>query len=90
MWGEDQRLGRVLTRVRAQVAERYGQDTYGLSALHKSIPVLYEMDQFANLDKAGQDYKLLMTKMVRQRNRVADALADATWHIDNAITLSGT
>lgn len=83
------RLSRILTRVRAQVADRYDQDTYGLSALHKSVPVLYEMDQLAQLDPDGQDYRLLMTKLVRQRNRVADALSDAIWHIDNAIALLG-
>lgn len=83
------RLGRVLTRVRAQVTDRYDQDTYGLSALHKSVPVLYEMDHLARLDPEGQEHKLWLTKLTRERNRVTDALSDAIWHIDNTTSLLG-
>jgi len=83
------RLARVLTRVRAQVADRYDQDTYGLSALHKSVPVLYEIDQFPKLNREEQTYKLLMTKMVRERNRVADALSEAICSIDHTMALLG-
>jgi hypothetical protein len=53
------------------------------------VPVLYEMDQFAKLNPAEQEYKLLMTKLVRERNRVADALTDASWHIDQTLGLLG-
>jgi Iap family predicted aminopeptidase len=81
------RLGRVLTRVRAQVADRYDQDTYGLSALHKSVPILYDIGQLAQLDPFSQDFKLLKTRLTRQRNRVADALSNAIWQIDNTMQL---
>jgi len=81
------RLSRILTCVRAQVADRYEQDFYGLTGLDKPLPALGPVERFREMERTGQDYKLLFTKMTRQRNRVSDAISEAIWQIDNVFQL---
>ena len=53
------------------------------------IPCLYDTPRLAKLPESEERW-MLETKLVRQRNRVADALADATGLIDEALEKLGT
>jgi hypothetical protein len=70
------RLSRTLTNVTASVAGRWAQDTYGLSDLATYLPGLRAAEGLPRL--AGRDeYHLIRTRLVRERNRVRDALHEA-------------
>jgi hypothetical protein len=72
------RLSRILNPVLYTVTGKYAQDTYGLSALTTSIPAMREMRELGALDPEEGYYKALYTKLVRERNKVVDALEEAT------------
>lgn len=71
------RLSRTLTPVLGTVVGRYGQDTYGLSALKRWIPALANVGELRGLDPASGEHALWWGKLVRERNRVTDALTEA-------------
>ena len=60
-------------------ADKYDQDPYGYSLIGKPIPRLYvPIARLVELEPGSQDFNLWMTKFVRQRNRVSDAIDKAT------------
>jgi Peptidase family M28/PA domain len=70
------RLSRTLTHVTSSVAGRWAQDTYGLSDLATYLPGLRAAEGLPAL--AGTDrYHLIRTRLLRERNRVRDALTEA-------------
>jgi predicted Zn-dependent protease len=71
------RLSRILNPILYTVSGKYAQDTYGLSALTTSIPAMREVRELGALDPAEGYYKALYTKLVRERNKVSDALEEA-------------
>jgi hypothetical protein len=79
------KLSRILTPVSSTVAGKYGQDSYGLTALTQPLPGLYETGTLATLAPEGEPHKLLLTRLIRERNKVADALSDARWLIENLL-----
>jgi len=68
------RLSRSITNAFYTNAEKYSQDSYGRTILSKPLPLLYPMIELAKMDRDSDEYKLLYTKMLRNRNRVADAV----------------
>ena len=83
------KLSRILLPVLNTIAGKYGQDSYGLSSLSFPIPALYQLERFSNLRPDDTDYKLLQTKLLRERNRIADALREAIWLIKTTRRLLG-
>ena len=71
------RLSRILTPVFATVAGRYGFDPYGLTNLKTRFPGLHYAPRLLHLSSEREDYHLLLTGCVRERNRIADALREA-------------
>jgi hypothetical protein len=71
------RLGRLLIPLESTVIGTYGHDPYGLTAQTTMLPCLYDVPRLDSLPPADERW-MLETKLVRQRNRVADALGDAT------------
>ena len=69
------RLSRSITNAFYTNAEKYDQDSYGRTILSKPIPLLYPMIELSKLDKESEEYKLLYTKMLKNRNRVFDAVS---------------
>jgi hypothetical protein len=67
------------------VGGRYGQDSYGLTALSQPLPGLYEVSRLATMSPDEEAYKLLLTRLLRERNRIADALREACWQIENLL-----
>ncbi len=79
------RLARILTPVSSTLAGRYGQDLYGLTALKYFIPGLQVIREMKKLDRADEAYRLLYTKAVREKNKILDALDEATECIDGTL-----
>lgn len=71
------RLSRILTPVSSTMSGRYGQDYYGLTALKSFIPGLYPLVEMSKLNPESERYKLLYTKIIREKNKVLDSLIDA-------------
>jgi hypothetical protein len=75
------RLSRILVPLQSSAVGSYGHDTYGFTPQTTMIPCLYDLKQLDQLPD-GEARWMLDTKMVRARNRVADALQDSTDLID--------
>jgi len=80
-------LSRILTPALRTVAGRYGQDPYGLSALKTLLPGLYCVDhQYQN--EADELIKgAMFTTILRERNRVSDALQNAVEEVNRLLDL---
>jgi hypothetical protein len=60
-------------------ADKYDQDPYGYSLIGQPVPrLLVPIQRLVALEPGCQDFNLWMTKLVRQRNRVSDAIDRAT------------
>ncbi len=79
------RISRILTPVVSTVKGKYGQDTYGLSALSKPLPALEPVRDFAKSAPESAERKLLYTRLMRERNKVYDALRGAVERIDRTL-----
>jgi hypothetical protein len=79
------KLSRILMPVGNTVAGKYGQDSYELPALTQPLPGLYEAGTLVTLDPKSELHRLLQTRLIRERNKVADALSDARWLIENLL-----
>lgn len=55
---------------------------YGRTILSKPLPLLYPMIKLSGLSKDTLEYRLLYTKMLRNRNRVADAVMLANEYVE--------
>lgn len=78
------RLGRLLIPLESTAIGTYGHDPYGLTAQTTMIPSLHDLPRMARLPD-GEERWMLETKMVRMRNRVGDALADARGLVEDTI-----
>lgn len=78
------RLGRLLIPLESTAIGTYGHDPYGLTAQTTMIPCLAEAPRLETLPDSEERW-MLETKLVRQRNRVADALGDAGRLIDETL-----
>jgi hypothetical protein len=78
-------VSRILTPVVSTVKGKYGQDTYGLSALHTPIPVLEPVKDYVRYPAGSAERKLLMTRLMRERNKVFDALRGVVELIDRTV-----
>jgi len=82
--GGIKRLSRILVPWQSTAIGTYGHDPYGYTPQTTMIPCLYDLNELSGLADSEQRW-MLETKMVRARNRVADALQDSTAIIDDAI-----
>ncbi len=80
------RLSRILVPLQSTAIGTYGHDPYGYTPQTTMIPCLYDLTELAGLPDGEQRW-MLETKMVRARNRVADALQDSTALIDDTLAL---
>lgn len=66
-------LSRCLTSPFRSSVSRWDQDTYGVSALQRPIPLLAELDRLG--EEADEDLlQPLFTQLLRARNRLSDAV----------------
>ena len=78
------RLSRTLIPLASTAKGAYGHDPYGYTPQGSMIPSLYDMPQLAKLPE-GEARWMLETQLVRERNRVADALEDCRRLIDETL-----
>ena len=81
------RLSRTLVPMASTVKGSYGHDPYGYTPQGTMIPSLYDVPRLAALD--GEARWMLETQLIRDRNRVADALDDCRVLIDTTLRLAG-
>jgi hypothetical protein len=78
------RLSRTLVPLTSTSRGTYGHDPYGYTPQATMIPSLYEVPHYAKLGE-GEMRWMLATQLVRDRNRVADALGDCSRLIDETL-----
>lgn len=71
------RLSRLLVPVASTVAGAYDQDRYGHAWQTEMIPTLVPYPRVAAMGRDSEEFRTWWVAMVRARNRVADAMADA-------------
>jgi hypothetical protein len=78
------RLSRELVPLMSSAIGKYGHDPYGYTPQTTMIPALYDVAALAKLPQ-GEERWMLETKVVRERNRVADALAECIHVAEDAL-----
>ncbi|OGA49520.1 MAG: hypothetical protein A3G24_19835 [Betaproteobacteria bacterium RIFCSPLOWO2_12_FULL_62_13] len=71
------RLSNILIPIQSTVKGVYGHDPYGFTPQLSVIPCLYDVERFSGLAEQSEERHMLATHLLRQRNRVADAIAQA-------------
>jgi hypothetical protein len=77
------RLSRIIVPLQSSAVGSYGHDTYGFTPQTTMIPSLYDLVRFEKMPDGEQRW-MLETKVIRARNRVADALQDSVELIEDA------
>ena len=78
------RLSRTLVPLASTAKGTYGHDPYGYTPQGTMIPSLYDVPRYAKLGD-GEERWMLETQLVRDRNRIADALDDCRRLIDDTL-----
>jgi hypothetical protein len=78
------RLSRQLVPLMSSAIGKYGHDPYGYTPQGTMIPALYDIARLAKLPQ-GEERWMLETKAVRDRNRVADTLAESVAIVEDAL-----
>jgi len=81
------RLSRTLVPLASTAKGSYGHDPYGYTPQGTMIPSLFDVPRLAKLESEAR--WMLETQLVRDRNRVADALDDCRALIDTTLRLLG-
>jgi hypothetical protein len=76
------RLARVITPINYTTKGRYGQDIFGTD-LSKPLVALKDVDELPTSEEGSPKRIMLLTKLLRERNRVNDALREAVSMIDS-------
>ena len=79
------RLSRLLVPLMSSAIGKYGHDPYGFTPQTTMMPALYDVARLSKLADGEQRW-MLETKVVRDRNRVADTLADAIAIIEDSLS----
>jgi hypothetical protein len=77
-------LSRRLVPLASTAKGAYGHDPYGYTPQGSMIPGLFDVSRLLDLPE-GEARWLLETQLVRERNRVADTLADCTALVDQTL-----
>ena len=65
---------RLLTNVCQTCSDKYQQDSYGHSNLAYPVPLFADLRKLDVLDKHSMEYGLVETQLVKNKNRINDAL----------------
>jgi hypothetical protein len=83
------RLSRLLLPIASTAKGSYGHDTFSFTPQSTMIPCLYDIPQLSRLPESGPQRWQLETQLVRERNRVGDALTDARLLIEATLARLG-
>ena len=81
-------MSRLITNAFYTSADKFGQDSYGRTILSKPIPLLYPLIKLSGMDKESLEYKLEYTQLLRNRNRVADAVNMANDYVEMLLKMA--
>ena len=79
------RLSRLLIPIQSTAIGTYGHDMYGYTPQSRMIPSLHDVDRLAHTSANTPERWMLETALVRERNRVTDALSDGTMLIADTL-----
>jgi hypothetical protein len=79
------RLSRLLLPITSTAKGTYGHDTFSYTPQSTVIPCLYDIPRLLLLAQEGPERWQLETQLVRERNRVSDALIDARMLIEKTL-----
>ena len=79
------RLSRLLVPMQSTSKGTYGHDPYGFTPQTTMIPALFDIPRLGKAAEGTPERWMLETALVRERNRVTDALADAGALIDDTL-----
>ena len=79
------RLSRVLLPIASTVKGTYGHDTFSFTPQGTVVPCLYDVGKLKQMPRSGPERWQLETQLVRDRNRVSDALVDARLLIEGTL-----
>lgn len=79
------RISRLLVPLASTAKGTYGHDPYGYTPQTTMIPSLYDVPRLESLPPDSEERWQLETRLVRERNRIADALGDARWVIEQTL-----
>lgn len=71
------RLSQILTSPFQTNCSPYEQDSYGLTVLSKPVPALHPILSLEGMNPLERDTILLVTTLIKNRNRISDALHSA-------------
>ena len=78
------KISRIMNPVNYTLKGKYDQDYYGAEYV-QPIPILRPVSEFGRLSPDSDEYKATMTKLIRARNIVLDALREAIFVADYAV-----
>lgn len=67
-------VSRQITNVTMTYVDKYSQDSYGYTKLSAPIPLFADLPRLEELDRDSLEYGLVKTQVVRNKNRINDAL----------------
>ena len=70
------KISRIMNPVNYTLKGKYDQDYYGAEYV-QPIPILRPVTELGQLSPDSEEYKTTMTKLIRARNVVLDALREA-------------
>jgi len=71
-------VSRLLTNVFQTYADKYQQDSYGHTHLSSPIPLFSDLGRLSNLDPGSFAYGMIETQLIKNKNRINDALTSLT------------
>jgi hypothetical protein len=83
------RLGRLMIPIASTAKGTYGQDSYSLTAQSTVLPGLFELPELSGTKLDEHQRTMLEAQLVRARNRIADALADARLAVEDCLVRLG-
>jgi hypothetical protein len=79
------RLGRLMIPIASTAKGTYGQDPYSLTAQSTVLPALYELPALTAGKLDEPQLIMLEAQLVKDRNRIADSLADARYVVEDCL-----
>ncbi|MBI4528271.1 MAG: M28 family peptidase [Deltaproteobacteria bacterium] len=79
------RLSRALNAPGSAINGKWDQDLYGLTTLRTVFPSLYPVEELSRMDPEALETRLLRTRLIRNRNWIADCLKEAVETADAAV-----
>ena len=67
-------VSRNITHITMTYADKYSQDSYGYTKLSYPIPLFADLERLDGLAPDSLKYGLLQTQLVKNKNRINDAL----------------